>query len=323
MRKNLVFLSRKIVALSVVASLIIILIASCNPDFRHPNDPRDCPYELTADYHIYDFGSLDSKYVYVLIDQSYNYKFTTKDLELIKKTVIPNIFPGDRLVVAWINLERGTQTIIFDERIERVRIPQFPPTLTPPPVTPTLTRSNTTTTIQGIQIQTNQAIERDNKVIKEKYYCKIGEWNATSDDIFQKWKDAQKKNIDSFSEKANTVLQPSLAKAISGGKLLYESLSTASQMLHSAMAKRQHQRYILIVFSDMHDWRPSKPSDIQINLNGIDTLIILQNCDYEINCQIKIDWESQLTSFGALNPLFFVKEDNIEKSLYDYLSTIP
>lgn len=320
--KNSAPLSRRILAFSAIASLLVILIASCDPIFRPPKNPGNCSYELATDYHTYDFGSPDSKYVYVLIDQSYEYKFTAKDLELISSTVIPNIFAGDRLVVAWINLENGTQTIIFDKRVERERIPQFPPTLTPPPVTPTLTPSNITT-IEGQQIQTNEAIDRDNQAINEKYYCEIGEWNATSDDIFQKWKDEQKEEIDSFSSEANTVLTPSIAKATSGGKLLYESLSTASQMLQSAMSKRQHQKYILIVFSDMNDWRPSKPNDMQIELNGVDTLIVSQNCKYEIDCRVKIDWEPQLTSFGAANPLFLVQEDNIEKFLYDYLSIIP
>lgn len=320
--KNSTPLSRRIFTFSAATFLLIFLIASCDPVFRPPNNPGNCPYELTTEYHTYDFGSSDSKYVYVLIDQSYEYKFRPKDFELISSAIIPNMFPGDRLVITWINLERGTQAIIFDERIHRERIPQFPPTLNPPPVTPTLTPSNITT-IQGQQIQTNEAIERDNQVINEKYYCKIGEWNATSDDIFQKWKDKQKEEIDSFSSKANTVLTSSTAKAPSGGKLLYESLSTASQMLQSAMDKRQHQRYILIVFSDMHDWRSSKPDDMQIELNGVDTLIVSQNCKYEIDCQVKVEWEAQLKSFGAANPLFLVQEDNIERSLYDYLSIIP
>lgn len=320
--KNSALLSRKILAFSAIASLLVILIASCDPIFRPPNDPSNCRYELATDYHTYDFGSPNSKYVYVLIDQSYAYKFTPKDLELISSTIIPNMFPGDRLVVAWINLENGTQTIIFDKRVERARVPQFSPTLTSPPVTPTLTPANITT-IQGQQMQTNEAIDKDNQTINEKYYCKIGEWNALSDAIFQQWKDEQKEKINSFSSEANATLTPSIAKATSGGKLLYESLSTASQMLQAAMSRRQHQRYILIVFSDMDDWRPSKPDNIQINLNGIDTLIVSQNCNYEIDCQVKIDWESQLKSFGAANPQFLLKEYDIENSLYDYLSIIP
>lgn len=320
--KNSVPLSRRILVFSAIASLLVILIASCDPIFRPPNNPGNCEYELATDFHTYDFGSTDSKYVYVLLDQSRDYKFTPKDLELISDRIIPNMFAGDRLIVAWINLEKGTQTIIFDERVERERIPQFPPTLTALPVTPTLTPSNITT-IEGQQIQTNEAIDRDNRAINEKYYCKIGEWNATSDDMFQKWKDEQKKKVDSFSSKANTVLTPSIAKTTSGGKLLYESLSTASQMLQAAMGKRQHQKYILIVFSDMDDWRPSKPDKLQIDLNGVEVLVVSQNCKYEIDCQVKVDWEPQLTSFRVANPLFLVQEDNIEKSIYNYLSVIP
>lgn len=105
--KNFVLLSRRILAFSATASLLVILIASCDPIFRSPNTSGNCQYELATEYHTYDFGSSDSKYVYVLIDQSHDYKFTPKALELISKTVISNMFAGDRLVVAWINLESG------------------------------------------------------------------------------------------------------------------------------------------------------------------------------------------------------------------------
>jgi hypothetical protein len=321
------FISSKVIVLSIITSLLIVLIASCDQVLDPSNDSGNCPYELSADYHTSDDFDIpdsqpDSKYVYVLLDQSYEYKFTPQDLELISSTVIPNIFAGDRLVVAWINLENGTQTIIFDERVEQVRLPQFPPTFAPLPVTPTLTPSNITT-IQGQQIQTNEAIERDNQVINEKYYCKIGEWNATSDAIAQKWKTEQKEKIDSFIGKANTRLTPSIAKETSGGKLLYESLSVASQMLQSAKLKKQHKRYILIVFSNMNDWRPKKPDDLSIELNGVDTLIVSQNCKYEIDCSVKTDWEAQLKSFGVTTPLFVVQEDDISKSIFGYLSDIP
>ncbi len=313
---------RRFLAFSAITSLFVILISSCDPVFRPPNDPDNCPYERATSYHTYDFGSSDSKYVYVLLDQSYEYKYTPQDLELISKTVVQNMYPGDRLVVAWINLENSTRTIIFDERIEREELAKFPPTLTPPSVIPTLTPAKITT-IEGQQIQTNEAIEKDNQAINEKHYCKIGEWNATSDAKFQEWKDDQKEEVDSFISKANTALKPSIANDSSRGKLLYESLSVASQMLQSAISKRQHNRYILIVFSDMNDWRPAKPDELTIELNGVDTLIVSQYCKYEIDCQVKAGWETQLMSFGAVKPLFFVQEDNISKSIYDYLTGIP
>jgi hypothetical protein len=201
-------------------------------------------------------------------------------------------------------------------------LPQFPPTFTAPPVTPTLTPSHVTT-IQGQQIQTNEAIDKDNLTINEKYFCKIGEWNAASDNIYQDWQHEQKEEIDEFYNEANSVLEPSIAKDSSNGKLIYESISTASQMLQTAIAKRQHDKYILIVFSDMNDWRPSKPEKTEINLKGVDVLVVSQQCKYEIDCTVKATWETQLIDFGAINPLFLVQEDNIPNSIFDYLVSIP
>lgn len=321
MKKNNRFV--KALSIFVILSLFILLIASCKPMFKPARNNGNCSYELAADYHTaYDFGSQDSKYVYVLIDQAYDYKHTPEDLKLLSKTITANMFPEDRLVVAWINLDDSTKTIIFDERVERTRLPEFPPTFIAPPVTPTLTPSNITT-IQGQQIQTNEAIDKDNQVINEKYFCKIGEWNAISDNIYQEWQHEQKEEVDSFNNEANSVLAPSIAKNSSSGKLIYESLSTASQMLQTAIAKRQHDKYILIVFSDMNDWRPSKPENIKINLKGIDALIVSQQCKYEIDCTVKATWETQLTDFRAVNPLFLVQEDNISNSIFDYLVNIP
>lgn len=321
------FISSRLVLLSVIASLLILLIASCDPVLNSPNNSGNCPYEIATEYRTSaDFGvpetQPDSKYVYVLLDQSYDYKFTSKDIDLVTSTIVPNIFPGDRLVVAWINLEHGTQTIIFDERVEQVKLPQFPPTFTPPLITPTLTPSNITT-VQGQQIQTNEAIDKENLVINEKHFCKIGEWNAKSQEIADGWKRQQQEKIDSFVEHATSQLTPSLAKETSGGKLLYESLSVASQMLQSAKLKNQYEKYVLIIFSDMNDWRSQKPDNLTINLNGVNVLIISQNCKYEIDCSIKGKWESQFKQFGVPVPLFIVQEDGIPKTIFDYLSIIP
>lgn len=321
------FISSRLVLLSVIASLLILLIASCDPVLNSPNNSGNCPYEIATDYRTSaDFGvpetQPDSKYVYVLLDQSYDYKFTPKDIDLVTSKIVPNVFPGDRLVVALINLEHGTQTIIFDERIEQERLPQFPPTFTPPLVTPTLTPSNITT-VQGQQIQTNEAIDKENLVINEKHFCKIGEWNAKGQEIADKWKHEQQEEIDSFVEQSNSQLTPSIAKETSGGKLLYESLSVASQMLQSAKLKNQHEKYILIIFSDMNDWRSEKPDDLTIKLNGVDVLIISQNCKYEIDCSVKDKWESQFKQFGVSVPLFIVQEDGIPETIFGYLSNIP
>lgn len=306
----------------IIFSLLFAILAGCKPVFNPSQASGNCQFELSPEFNSYDFGSEETKYIFVLIDQSFEYKYTPEDLELLSENITANMFAGDRLVVAWINLDDSTKTIIFDERIEKVRKPQFPPTFSAPLLTPHLTPSHVTT-IQGQQIQTNEAIDKDNKVINEKHFCKIGEWNAQSDEKFNHWRHEQDEEISSFKHEANEVLQPSIAKETSSGRLIYESFSTASQMLQSAISKQQHNKYILIVFSNMDDWRPEKPEEVQINLTGIDTLIVSQHCKYEIDCTVKSVWEEQLIDFGAVSPLFLVKEDNIPEFLHNYLSSIP
>ncbi len=301
-----------------------ISLSSCIAlkDRGDPSFTGDCQFEPSDTYHSYDFGSSDSKYVYVLVDKSYDYKFTPQDLKMISEKIIPNMYAGDRLLVGWISLEKTSGAIFFDSRIEREKKPVFPSTLTPPPVTPTLTPGGPTTT-QGQQRQTSEAIDRDNSTIRDKYHCQIGEWNHISDELYKDWQSEQNEEINEFSDEAKNTITPSLGKESDNGKLLYESLAVSSEMLQSAIAKKQHAQYILIIFSDMVDWRPEKPDKIAINLKNVDVIIVSSQCKYEMDCIVKSIWQDQFDSFGTQSSIFLVQEDNISQYINDYLFSIP
>jgi len=297
------------------ASLIFItlLIVSCEPIQSYPAAPvSNCRYELATKYHTaYDFGSQESKYIYVLLDQAYDSKQITEDLHLLSEAIITNMFPGDRLTVAWTNLGGSEKAIVFDERIKRVELPQFPPTPSLPSLIPTPPTSHSAST-EKQEVQTAEAINKD---INEKYFCEVGKWNATSDNIYKEWQNAQQTEMESFYDKAKFALAP-ITRYSYNSEVIYESLSTASDRIQFAKSERQDEKYILIIFSNMYDWRPSKPKNIKIDLEGINTLIVSQKCRYELDCMaVKDKWEAQLTDFGAVNPLF-LGIDNIPVSIF-------
>ncbi|NOH04028.1 MAG: hypothetical protein HND47_19685 [Chloroflexi bacterium] len=296
----------------IFITLFTLTITSCEPIKSDPVPVNNCRYELATKYHTaYDFGSQESKYIYVLLDQAYDSKQIAEDLQLLSEVIITNMFPGDKLTVAWINLDGSEKTIVFDERIERVELPQFPPTPIAPSLIQTLPPSNITTT-EKQEVQTNQAVNKD---INEKYFCEIGEWNAASDDIYEKWQHEQKIEMESFYEKVKFALTP-IARYSYNSNLIYESLSTATDRIQLAITEHQDDKYILIIFSNMYDWRPSKPKNMKIDLEGINTLIVSQKCRDEVDCiAVKTKWETQLIDFGAVNPLF-LGIDNIPATIF-------
>lgn len=315
----------------IFASLMILLFLSilfvgCVPVSKNKPTPQnnDCPVEISDQYHSnYDFGTGQTKYVYVLIDKSYDYSsYIPNDFETITKSVVSKMQPGDRLVLQWLGLNRTTASIFSYNRIEQAEQPVFPPTPTRPPVTPTLTPGGPTTT-QGLQIQTSEAINRDNELIRRDYLCEIGKWNTSSDEIYSQWQSKQQALVNNFQENVQHDIAKAQKYEPDQGKLIYENLSVVSKMLRSAMKKHQHDAYILIIFSDMNDWRPAPPDNTTINLDGIKVFVIDRTCQFAIDCSVENTWSPILKRYGAQEPYFLVAEDNIDKELSTYLNSIP
>ncbi|MFA5810612.1 MAG: hypothetical protein WC935_09835 [Thermoleophilia bacterium] len=301
-------------AVSITLSLVVLVSTGCSISRPLPSTPTHCSIESASTYHTYDLRVPQSKYVYVLVDKSYGYQYTNNDLGLVQSIVVGNIGPGDRLVVAWMSLERTTGSIFFDEQIEQIKPPRFSPTLTPPAMTSTLTPGGPTT-IKGMQIQTSEAIERNNDASEEQHNCLIGQWNIESDQLYLEWQTRQQGAVDEFVDKGHHQIPLLASEEVESGKLVYESLSVASRMLRSSIGKNSYAKYLLIVFSDLDDWRDRKPDGTTIDFRGIGVMVISQPCKYEVDCGVKATWEQQLASFGASQPEFLVQEDNIPRQL--------
>jgi len=293
-----------------------------NARTHNTREVDDCPHPTSTAFHSYDFGTRESKYVYVLIDKSFSYSpYVQRDLGIILSSVVNNMYPGDRLVLQWLGLDRTTQAIFSYRRVKWIEPPLLPPTPTLPPVTPTLTPGGPTT-MQGLQAQTSEAIVGINRDIEQRYYCDIGNWNAISDKRFQEWKNQRQEAIQAFRVGVQKDVEEAKKEGPDEGKLIYENLFTASRMLHSAMAKSQHSAYVLIIFSDMKEWR-EVPPDRDIDLQGIKVIVVNETCQFAVDCDTEATWGTLLKQYGASNVKVLVAEDEIKDSLNAYLRSIP
>lgn len=326
---NQVKLFARITALILVLSSLMV---SCQIPFSIPDDPSygDCPVKPATSFND-DYTFLDdkSKYVFILVDKSYEYKYTNDVLQYISEEILPYLYPGDKLTVAWIDLTETTDSIFVNRWVDIVDFPQFLPTPASPLLTPTL-ELNGPTTIQGEQMIENEKIEAANDVIRVQYNCDIGKWNDESNKIFAQWNESQNNKIKEFSDKAKSELRLLAPKDLESGKLLYESFFLASQMLGRAKENKQFTDYVLIIFSDMIDWRPSKPIEIDIDLSNVKVAVAIHSCKYAIDCKVISRWQSEFKGFQQFNtpdftykPMFFAQDDNIIRSLDIFLSSIP
>ncbi len=249
----------------------------------------------------YEFNNKNKKYIFVLIDKSKEYyEYSNEAINLTKNQIVDNLLSGDRLIIAWMGLNKTSTSIFFDLQMPSILPPQFPPTPTSP-----------------IESQTESI---DSQVVQEQYYCEIGKWNSICDAIYKEWYDSQEKTLENTKYQAKSTIIPFIEEDAEPGKLIYENLQLASRMFGIDRDKRQYKKYILIIFSDMIHWHLNKPSDISIDLEGVDTLIISQECNFEIDCPVKSAWEDQLYKYGVNNLSFITRENNLPTFLNNYLS---
>lgn len=78
---------------------------------------------------------------------------------------------------------------------------------------------------------------------------------------------------------------------------------------------------MLVIFSDLTEWRPQEPDGLEIDLMGIEVLSVMLNCSplYSPECvEWQSFWSEKMKSFGAKN-IIYINGENIEKNLVEFL----
>ena len=305
---------------SIIVIAIFIISCQLNLTGAPPLPRGNCPTQPVTNLKEYTFSDDKSKYVFILVDKSY--PFTNDVLRYISEDVISKIYAGDRLTVAFIDLDATTKSIFLNRRSELLDAPNFPATPLKPAITPTLMiNPSDPNTVQGQSEIKNEKIDKDNELILMDYYCEVGIWNDESDKVFGVWELDQKVESEQFFKNAQSDIHLLTPDDFEKGKLLYNSLYLASQMITNVKSTGEYTDYALIVFSDMKEWRAEQP--VEIDLKDVEVAVAIHTCEFAIDCGVVERWENEFPKFNVNDPNFIVKEFNIYKSVNTFLDDLP
>jgi len=305
-----------------VCVIFLVIISGCQFDFSGPPplSKGDCDVQPEANFKDFEFSDDRSKYVFVLVDKSYQY--TNEVLKYLSEDILPQIHEGDRITAAFMDLDATTDSIFLNKRSELLDIPTFPSKPVSPPLTPTIEIDpNSPSTTQGEGQIENDKINKDNDLILSDYYCEVAKWNIEAEKLHRKWRLDQNSETDQFLIDARSEIRLITSTEFESGKLLYNSLYLASQMIESAKSNNDFSDFVLIIFSDMREWRPEKP--MEIDLENVQVAVGVHTCEYAIDCDVVSRWQKEFSEFGVVDPKFVVEEDNIDKSISKFISELP
>jgi hypothetical protein len=306
----------------LICLAVLAVISGCQFDLSGPPPlPRgNCDIQPEADFRNFQFSDNRSKYVFVLVDKSYSH--TNDVLKYLSEEVLAKIKEGDRITAAFMDLEATTNSIFLNKRSELLDPPAFPPKPVSPPLTPTVEiNPDWPSTTKGEKQIENDKISKDNEVILNDYYCEVAKWNIEADKLHRQWHLDQKNEMDQFLNDARNDIRLLTSTEFESGKLLYDSLYLASQMITRAKESGEFTDFALIIFSDMREWRPEKT--MEINLKNVRVAVGIHTCEFAIDCDVVNRWEGEFSDFGVSDPKFVVEEDNIYRSINKFMSELP
>lgn len=256
------------------------------------------PSVTTVAYENLVFSDEKREFFFVLVDKSNKYEAHVEEaFGLITNQIAHNLQPGDELAIAWIDLQATTDSVFFIEKAPVTPLPElYSPTDLPPPTG--------TDTTSGL---TNEPFSD----------CMVEEWNRINHARYEEWKAEQQREINALTQRLDDAL---VYTGPEPGKLLYESLGLASTWIASKKEEHDFEKYSLIIFSDMYEWRDRKPGPVSIAFNDIDVYVVMQQCNYDIDCnRIEARWKGELDSFGTNQSFILSKEDILSAPLQFYL----
>ncbi|MBW8011640.1 MAG: hypothetical protein FVQ83_10440 [Chloroflexi bacterium] len=153
------------------------------------------------------------------------------------------------------------------------------------------------------------------------YATQNAEWEATKAAAESQFLTQIAADIEVFEEQVDSLPTPT------GPNMVYEGLGQATVVFQNECI--DYSRCILIVFDDLTDWRVDeegnlvRPSNIEINLSGIEIFSILLSCldDYQPECvEVQDKWRSEFEYFGAApGQIEFHNGEALEAILNEYL----
>lgn len=305
------------------------LIATRTPT----STPRPCP-PIAIDTP--DILGFRKTIIVVLMQPDPYYEYSAAALEVLDKIIPQVIEPNDAfyLLRTGIFVSNFDVALISNGEVLNASRPAIPST---PTFIPTITQTNTPIHTpqsavgqQGATAQAEQTVSAlyatatqsefmHNCAMQEweeEYHEQSVNWEATKTVIRKEFVKEFEEDIDSYKQQIN-VTPTALPN------MVYESFVHTSLVFNNYNCGAD-DRCFLIIFSDLHDSRPSTPNNVKekVALVGVKVISVMFNCDpiFEPSCKsIQDHWTENFASYNASLPPVYLNGDGLDKALLDIL----
>ena len=236
--------------------------------------------------------------------------------------------PGDRLVVFRLGPPKFDDALVFIGKVGDVSHPSIPSTLTPwptvtstiPPTTPTPKEPIYQTATAAVASKTQSVIDVTATAVTILNICGEQVWGSDFAVMATQWEVTRQAAKNVFGTKTSNINPNNGVNGIQNQ--VYEGLDHATRAFKAECNNGIYRRCMLIIFSDLTEWRPSAPQfDVPIDLKGIDVMSVLFNCPvlFSPDCSaVQNNWSKIFKSFGA-NSSTFISGEEVEKKLIDFI----
>ncbi len=325
--------SKLYASLIVYAGILVLLISSCGSEppngvVTHTFTPSLTPTCLPVSLSTPEGWSISSHLLVILYDPrsteegvlGFANRETTQDVTVFLRKIAPQLInPGDQLSIFQLGYSsyeaaQVTRLNSYTTIPPLYNTPSPGSTLTPPPE-PTIAGGfgPIQATNQAKTIQTQRAIVEEQ--FESEYNCQKKYWNENVGATASIWNTTATAEVTDLASRleADFMLFLNNTESIEvpfrtnelyyGG--VYNGLSFATRVFQSDGAGcDKYTSCTLVIIDDMELWGENNPDNLDINLAGVKTYIVMPNCKDIDNtaCQNTITyWDAEFEKLGMLD----------------------
>jgi hypothetical protein len=303
----------------LVGVWILMVVVGCTEIVKTPESPTILPTCPAINTPSPPDLNQPTKLVFVLLEGTPSH--SEHSIHLLEKfsNKLPDIVAlGDQVVFGLMEPTTLEASVLFNEKSSPI---PFPPLPTPLPqlvsVTTVIPTANTTPQSKIAEIaatkqaeQTRSANEVDEKRRNDQYVCAMYEWTNEYQRVVDTWRAEENKAKREFVLNVNEKIRNINPQMFQETTRVFEALSIASIVFSEECQK--YDDCVLLLLSDMSEWRHTTPENLNINLSGVDIIVALEECRflYQENCEALVQkWEPILTSYGSKSIKFTTGTD--------------
>jgi len=275
-------------------------------------------------------------FYFFLIDGTllyYQNNHITDARSVLKLSLSEILYTGDRVVLGWINNDTiyyGIEKTIFYNSVFVVEAKKISLTPTFPP-TPNLQSSTETATPTSIgqlrQTEVVKTVDAAKQIEQEsiqksinEYLCQRGRTIAEIDKINQIVDAIRTESRKKFSQEISDKFPSDSQFEDQINNPVFESIATTANFVNQECSLSIYSNCVLVIFSDLEDFRYTYPSDEvpQSNLAGnIDIVAVIYDCQFATACETKINkWTDHFSFFDARS-FTRILNSNADKTFYN------